>query len=302
MKYVFICAGHGGGDSGAVARNTTEAEQTVLITNKLFTLIEPDSDLTVYQVPNELDLVESIAWVNAQVAKDSLPFADCLAIDIHKNSAEVNVGGVETWYFGGDQPSAELASRVQVKAKVNLNDRGIKGDNTNRHGSLGWIRETNIPALLVECGFISGTVDPLGAEPYASALYAGIRNALGLPAKSPVGAPSQPPVVVAPATPSAAWTYKVTQKSTGKQLGVYTVRANAWNKYTSVNGDAIISDASGADVTAGFVAEFNKPVATPLPEPVRDEDIEAIKAEQARQGKILDLILSIVQSIRNLFK
>lgn len=288
MKVVVICAGHGGGDSGATGQGSTEAAETIAITNKLYDLLAPDPDITVVKVPNELGLVDSINWVNANYPTFS---NDYLCIEIHKNST-VNAHGVETWYFGGDEPSRQLALSIQTPFAQysGLPDRGVKGDDTNRFGRLGWIRDTAIPALLVEAGFISDGGDPLGPEPYATALYRAIREGWAeLPA---IVAPQPQPQPTPSPDVTPKWLYKVTDMS-GKQLGVYNIKLNAWKKYTSVDGAARILDTTGTDLTADFVKEFTPVNPTPPPEPSRD--VGLLK-------EILALLKELVDSFKKIFK
>jgi len=275
MKVVIICAGHGGGDSGAVGQGSTEAAETILITNKLYDLLAPDADILVERVPNELGLVESINWVNANYKNLVYDYNDYLCIEIHKNST-INAHGIETWYYGGDAASAELAQSIQTPLArySGLPDRGIKPDTSNRFGRLGWIRDTDIPAVLIECGFISDGGDPLGAEPYATALYKALREGWAGLAPIPNPQPTPPPV---PAPDVVDWTYRVVDNN-NKQLGVYKLKQNAWAKYQSVQGAARIYDRSGTDLTADFVKEFTPVNPAPTQEPSVDPDIKEIKS------------------------
>lgn len=247
-RKVFIAAGHGGGDSGAVGQGTTEAAECIDITNKVVAILRADGRLEVDHVPNELGLQGAISYINGRTGH----IDDGLAVEIHKNST-VNAHGVETWY-PDDPDSRAIAQRIQDKLAAHLGpNRGVKPDTQNRWGRLGFCRDTNIWAMLIEAWFISDGGDPVGSaanDGYARAIAAGILNVFGLtfkPAPAPVPAPT------------TTWTYQVVSTANNKRLGVYNVRYNAWLKYQAVQGAAKILNSQGADLTAEFSLEFNPP-------------------------------------------
>lgn len=265
-RRVILCAGHGGGDPGSMGQGTTEAAEVIDIVNRTVDFLRKDGQIEVIHVPNELSFTQSIAWVNTRY-KD---IDDAVAIDVHKN-AFVGAKGGETWY--ADDPDSKLiAQRIQSGVATVLTNRGVKPDTQNRWGRLGWCRDVNTWAPLVEMGFVSDGGDPVGGaanQRYAEALALGILSIWGLRPK-PVSVPPAP--VPAP----VSWTYKVVSTETGKSLGVYNVKLNAWKKYQSVNGAAKIVGAAGNDLTAAFVLEFGVKEA-PAPTYAPKEDVEALK-------------------------
>lgn len=92
-------------------------------------------------------------------------------ICIHHNSASEAAIGVETYYsehpkdeyYGGGldsdrvEKSKKLAKAINdnIANKVNTNNRGAKSDASAAVGSLYVLRNTNMPAVLVEVGFIT---------------------------------------------------------------------------------------------------------------------------------------------------
>lgn len=179
QKRVILCAGHGGGDPGAIGQGTTEANEVIDITNRTVELLRKDGQIEVVHVPNELNFEQGIAWVNSKF-KD---MNDGLSIEVHKNSAGVPAHGVEVWYYGGDTDSDTLARKLQDKLKTILPDRGAQPDTSNRWGQLGWMRNVNTWSLLVEMGFVSDGGDPVGPSAnakYAKALAQGVLNVFGL--------------------------------------------------------------------------------------------------------------------------
>jgi len=300
-KVAIICAGHGGGDSGAVGQGTNEAAQAIAITNTLLDLIRVDGRFQAHVVPHELGLVASINYVNTHFKNMN----DGYALEIHKNST-VNAHGVETWFYGGDADSQRMAQHIQNGlATTGLPNRGVKPDTSNRHGTLGWIRETNTWAGLAECGFISAGGDPLDPALYARGLYQGFLNLFGLPAKA---APVQPP---AP-KPTPAINFRVTNLD-GKQIGAYSIELNAWLKYEAVQGSARIYNSAGKDITGEMVAKYRPVIVAPSPEPeqppktpptppvveppVRDPIHEENNAILKRLEVILNFIKSLLERV-----
>lgn len=282
----ILAAGHGGGDPGAVGQGTTEAAEAIDIVNRAADILRRDGQVEVVQVPNELNLEAEIAWVNARYKK----IDDGIAVEVHKN-ATANAHGVEVWYVE-DPISRQIAQTIQNQLKTVLPDRGVKDDTRNRFGRLGWCRDVNTWAPLVELGFISDGGDPVGAEAnqrYATALAQGILNCFGKSLK-PVSPP--PP-------PTVKWTYRVVAAADGKQLGAYNVRANAWAKYQAVQGAAKILDASGNDLTPEFSKEFNPPKPT---ETVHPQTIDDILTATKENGWLLRQILGLVQWVADKLK
>lgn len=263
-KLIILCAGHGQGDPGVVGQGTNEAAQTVDIVNRTADKLRADGQVAVHIVPHEKGLIESIKYVNDNFKN----LEDGYALEVHKNCCSAN--GVEVWYWGGDSQSQAFAQAIQNGLKTYGGpDRGVKPDTSNRHGKLGWIRETNPWAGLAEVGFINESLDN---DMWSTALMKGVLNLWSLSPK-----PVEPPKPV-PA-PEATWNYRVTNLD-GKQIGVYKEKGNAWNKYQSVQGSARIYDKSGADVTGAFVEEFRpkqEPVEPPRPEPTLEERVSRLE-------------------------
>lgn len=276
-RRVILCAGHGGGDPGSVGQGTSEAAEVIDIVNRAVDFLRRDGQVEVIHVPNELSFEQSIAWVNARY-KD---IDDGVAIDVHKN-AFVGAKGVETWY--ADDPDSRLiAQRIQARLAAHRGpDRGVKPDTQNRWGRLGWCRDVNLWAPLVEAWFVSDGGDPVGGtanQGYAEALSRGILNIWNL-APRVVTVP-----VPAPTSPTVTWQYKVVSTADGKQLGVYNQKPNAWAKYMEVRGAAKIVNPAGADLTPAFVLEFG--VKEPLPQTYASkEEVEALRTRTTALEKM----------------
>lgn len=156
-KKVLLSAGHGNGDAGAVAQGTTEANETVQITDKVAAILRGWGKIdVVVQSHNVGSLVAEINDANRILPSLNAGYA----IQIHKNSGGGT--GSEVWYpTGGDAFSRDSATKIanRMAETTGLRNRGIKAANTNRHGKLGWTDDTKSYALLIEAGFID--VDPV---------------------------------------------------------------------------------------------------------------------------------------------
>jgi N-acetylmuramoyl-L-alanine amidase len=166
---IFIAAGHGGTDSGAVANGTTEREEAIKVVDGavqlLRSIIQPSQNLIL--VPHNLALGETVPFINQQSAND-------ICLELHFNSnAGVPGTGTETYYG-----LPLLASKVQqgIAGVLGLTNRGTKDGN-----QFYFNNSTKPGSALVEIGFINNPVDlqkvrELGAR----ALAKGVADYLGL--------------------------------------------------------------------------------------------------------------------------
>jgi N-acetylmuramoyl-L-alanine amidase len=160
---LVLCAGHGGGDSGATNGNFTEADETIYLVNQMVTLLQ-NKGVNVTIVPHELGLVESINWVNQRYQ-----WGDAWVIEIHRDSADgvdfteaSNRCGVYGFGAYDNQPedadSMDIARFMRdVLVREGASDSSwARPDTDVRFGRLGWIRDTVPLAHLMELGFMQG--------------------------------------------------------------------------------------------------------------------------------------------------
>lgn len=146
---VMIDPGHGGRDPGAVGNGLQEKEINLFISRRLQRTLEQRG----YRVAMtrssdfELDLqprVDIAERANATVF-----------VSIHANAISLSrpeVNGLETYYYSSGRNLAR-AIHSSVLRSTNLRDRGV------RQARFYVLRNTSMPAVLVETGFITGRED-----------------------------------------------------------------------------------------------------------------------------------------------
>lgn len=181
-KTIYLSAGHSNKDSGAVYKDLKEAELTIklrdLICKKFTDEYKEiyENDFKLYFVPDDLDLANSVLWVNDRTKK----LDDGLALELHFNTPnDPNAKGAEIFYFTGDDKiSKVLAEKFLTEyCKItNLKNRGAKPDNQSAPKRLGWIQDTKCWALLLECGFLCGDYNYIktNLEQIADGVIAGV--------------------------------------------------------------------------------------------------------------------------------
>ena len=167
---IFVNAGHGGADSGAVSKHGfKEKDLTRSVAGFLVQmLIMADYDVEFYQQTNSVNQV-----VEAEKNSNSHLF-----ISIHCNAATNNsANGVETLYYptsGTGKVIAEIMSD-SISEYMELKNRGAK-----ERKDLRVLSGTKAPAVLIELGFLSNEDEEklLVNEPYsfAAAILKGVQK------------------------------------------------------------------------------------------------------------------------------
>lgn len=173
-KKVFLGVGHGGSDPGAVSGNIHEADLNLTIALKCRDeLLRHGVSVMMSRTTNENDtLPEEIRECNA--------FDPDLAIDIHNNAGGGD--GAEAYYYTGGGTSKTLAENVLAAiTKIGQNSRGAKPNIINGIKEyFGFIRETNAPAIIVECAFVDNKTDMQIIDTVAEQQAMGVAVAKGI--------------------------------------------------------------------------------------------------------------------------
>ena len=172
LTTVIVDAGHGGSDRGGIpGQKIAEKEMTldvaqrlkgVLTANGYRVVMTRDSDVFV-PLPTRIAIANS--------------YRSAIFVCIHFNSAKrVGAGGIETYFYGRD--SLPLASAVHyfVAGGAPSSNRGVR-----RRGYYV-LRKAKVPAVLVECGFLTNPTEGQYAQTasyrqkLAEEIAAGIRG------------------------------------------------------------------------------------------------------------------------------
>ncbi|MCL1788647.1 MAG: N-acetylmuramoyl-L-alanine amidase, partial [Defluviitaleaceae bacterium] len=183
---VVIDPGHGGTAPGTSHHGVVEAQVALQISHMVRQLFADNPNVQIYMTRHE-DVNVRNQW-RAEFANDLE--AD-LFISVHANAAGTNANpnpvphGIETWYNFGELErnsnnhfvSRDFAAIVQRHklARTGANDRGL------RYGpGLIVLRESNMPAVLLEVGFITNPAEAarLATAAHQSILAQAIHDAI----------------------------------------------------------------------------------------------------------------------------
>lgn len=155
-KLIVLDAGHGGSDSGAVGiENIYEKDlNLIFLKNTIASLNSKYPNIKVY-VTRSTDIYHTLnnrALLANEIGAD-------MFISIHANSATPSASGSEVLYFPletPNNPSKILAESIQDKLAnvLGMKDRGVKA-----RADLYVLKNTNMPAALIEVGFVTNEAD-----------------------------------------------------------------------------------------------------------------------------------------------
>jgi len=150
-KKIFIDAGHGGNDPGAVNSSRQEKADNLRFSLALGKRLQENG----FQVLQSRTTDVALSLNDRSRAANNWK-AD-LAIIVHRNSfSNASANGQEVWiYTKVDQKTKNFANAIYNEI-INVyaqSKRGVK------QSDLHMVRETSMPAVLLEIGFISNTLD-----------------------------------------------------------------------------------------------------------------------------------------------
>ncbi|PYJ75050.1 MAG: hypothetical protein DME77_10200 [Verrucomicrobia bacterium] len=169
---VVIDAGHGGFDRGGIpGQRIPEKEMTLDVAQRLKGVLTAAGYRVVMTRDSDVfvPLATRVAIANS--------YRNAIFVCIHFNSAKrMGAGGIETYFYSRD--SLPLASAVHyfVAGGAPSANRGV------RRRGFYVLRKTGIPAVLVECGFLTNPTEGAYAEStsyrqkLATEIAAGIRG------------------------------------------------------------------------------------------------------------------------------
>ncbi len=161
MGRIFISAGHGGmeqsgRDLGSIVGNTTEAQEMILLRD----LVVPElrsRGFEVFSVPDDLSAVQTIQWINVRSRPGDV------ALEIHADAfSNPDVRGATAFYIANNtdrKNHAEMLLLALVRRLPQLPNRGAQPDTFMGTGSIAFCRDTTLPSILLEVGFLSNPDD-----------------------------------------------------------------------------------------------------------------------------------------------
>lgn len=186
-RVVLIDAGHGGRDAGASDNGVIEKEINLKIALKLQEYIEQSGGVAVLtrdedestEDPSVKDggsYKKSDLTARVEAAKENK--AD-IYVSIHMNKFNLSSRGAQVFYSGNDDKSRILGEIIQQSLKDVLQDGNTRLAKKSG-SSIFVLKNATVPAVLVECGFLSNKEEArlLADEAYqakvAWAIYLGI--------------------------------------------------------------------------------------------------------------------------------
>lgn len=148
---IYIDAGHGGSDPGAVGNGIFEKDLTLDISLRQKYLLE--------KLGHKVKIsrtIDKYVPLNDRVDEANMWEADIFI------SNHINAGGgegEEVWYSVNGGRGKEYAEKVEKNLSKIFKSRGLKSKTGKNGDYLYVIRETKMPAILVEYGFIDNSVD-----------------------------------------------------------------------------------------------------------------------------------------------
>jgi N-acetylmuramoyl-L-alanine amidase len=151
---VVIDAGHGGHDRGGIpSQSVAEKEMTLDVALRLKKALAASGYRVVMTRDSDVfvPLVTRVAIANS--------YSNAIFVSIHFNSAKrAGAGGIETYFY--NRESLPLASAIHYFVAG-----GAPSSNRNvRRRGYYVLRKTTVPAVLVECGFLTNPTEAAYAQ------------------------------------------------------------------------------------------------------------------------------------------
>ncbi|MBF2066916.1 MAG: N-acetylmuramoyl-L-alanine amidase [Calothrix sp. C42_A2020_038] len=161
MGRIFISAARGGRengriDPGTIAGGTTEAREMILLRDLIVSELQA-RNWQVLAVPDDLSARGTINWINARAVRLDV------ALEIQTDAApNPSVRGASVFYIANNEErkkNAELLLLNLLQRVPQLPNRGVRPDTSAGLGSVPFCRQTSIPALQMQVGFLTSPED-----------------------------------------------------------------------------------------------------------------------------------------------
>ncbi len=156
---IFVDAGHGGTNPGAVGNDVIESRVNLAVATALARdLRNMGYDVREYRTTNDENVISPVAADLRKRAALANEWGADYFVSIHTNSSlNPAANGFETYVYRLGSPAAQLAQSIQdtVVAQMGVKDNGV------RQANFSVLRNTNMPAVLVELGYLSNPTEAL---------------------------------------------------------------------------------------------------------------------------------------------
>ena len=238
---VVIDAGHGGFDRGGIPRQRIpEKEMTLDVAQRLKALLAASGYHVVMTRDSDVfvPLATRVAIANS--------YQNGIFVCIHFNSAtRIGADGIETYFYSRD--SLPLASAVHyfVAGGAPSPNRGVR-----RRGYYV-LRKTKIPAVLVECGFLTNPNEgqyaqsPSYRQKLAEEIAAGVRGRFSV-----AGTTSSTRVATGESIPLQSYTDQTNVRSSGHSRSKHSSKRSSRTKSSKKKKRSSESTGSEASATS----------------------------------------------------
>ena len=174
-KPLFLIAGHGGTDPGAIGNSYKEADLTLELRDLIASRLE--SKYTIYKDVKDHALSKVITWLKSIVTPS------CLLVDIHFNAAitskatgtEVIVPDV----FSGFESKLATDLSINISKALGIKNRTVKKESQSARSRIA-ILNVSAENVLIEVCFISNKTDIESYQKNKEALADTIANTIWL--------------------------------------------------------------------------------------------------------------------------
>lgn len=168
---VFIDAGHGGTDSGALGYGYRESDLNLQVAKKV------ESKLKSKGIDVKMSRNSDIFYSLSERAEMANDYGADAFVSIHQNSAEAkSANGIETYYNRKKEEDRPLSNDIQTQviSQTGANNRGVK------NAEFTVLVKSKMISALVECGFITNELEvkKLSDSSYQDKLATGIANGI----------------------------------------------------------------------------------------------------------------------------
>lgn len=151
MAKVFIDAGHGGHDPGAIGSQSREKDNVLKVANRLKILLESHGHTV--RMSRSTDVYITLS----ERARLANTWGANYFLSLHNNAATASATGFETFIYNGPVQSKTTGFQNAIHAAI-IKGIGIR-DRGRKRANFAVLRESRMPAVLIEYAFITNAND-----------------------------------------------------------------------------------------------------------------------------------------------